>query len=248
MTIFQPLKRWALDTARRAGYEIVNRKEIAFGCDWVLDVQRISSAWEWEIKVIFDVGANIGQAAERLSRAFPKSLVFAFEPTPMTAVLLRERASGMTGVKVIEKALGATVGTADLFIYDLTVLNSLNPSAAYSKRFEKSGDKIQCEVTTVDQFCSENSIDQIDLLKIDTEGYDLEVLKGSIGVLSAGLIKFIYVEFNDIHPILGVKGGALAPICELLHPYGFQFISSYTDYVVTEGELFAVCNALLGRR
>ena len=40
------------------------------------------------------------------------------------------------------------------------------------------------------------------------------------------------------------SGGALLPIAELIAPYGYHFVATYNDYIVTEGEMFGVSNAL----
>ena len=82
------------------------------------------------------------------------------------------------------------------------------------------------------------------MLKIDTEGFDLEVLKGAAAMLKRGAISFVYFEFNDIQPDENSAGGALAPIDEFLRRHQYRFITSYNDYIVTDGDLFAVSNAL----
>ena len=63
-------------------------------------------------------------------------------------------------------------------------------------------------------------------------------------MLEQQAIKFIYFEFNDIYPRSDAFGGALTPIDEWIRPHGYRFIASYNDYVVTNGELFLVSNAL----
>jgi hypothetical protein len=82
------------------------------------------------------------------------------------------------------------------------------------------------------------------MLKSDTEGFDLEVLKGASSMLAQRAIKFIYFEFNDIRPRNDTSGGALAPIDQLIRPLGYRFIATYNDYVLPDGELFLVSNAL----
>ena len=104
--------------------------------------------------------------------------------------------------------------------------------------------QIRVDCTTIDRFCSECSIKKIDVLKIDTEGFDLEVLKGATSMLAHKAIKFIYFEFNDIAPRSDASGGALVPIDQLIRAYGYRFIATYTDYVIPEGELFLCSNAL----
>jgi hypothetical protein len=98
--------------------------------------------------------------------------------------------------------------------------------------------------TTLDVFCEENSIGSIDILKIDTEGFDLIVLQGAERMLQNGRIKFIHVEYNDLQPKDGVFGGALVPMDTLLRQYGFRYVASYNDWANLEGEMFFVSNAL----
>ena len=64
-------------------------------------------------------------------------------------------------------------------------------------------------------------------------------------MLSAGKIRFIYTEFNDMLPKPGTTGGALVPIAQFLAPLGFRFVATYTDFVRTDREMFGVSNALL---
>ena len=74
--------------------------------------------------------------------------------------------------------------------------------------------KIPIKMTSLDYFISEKKISNIDLLKIDTEGYEFKILRGLIK--NHNIIKFIYFEhhyddmiikdykFNDIHQILKI--------------------------------------------
>src|SRR5262249_15432267 len=116
----------------------------------------------------------------------------------------------------------------------------------FAVRFGKEARQIQVRCSTLDKFCSERGVKQIDVLKIDTEGFDFEVLKGASSMLARKAIKFIYFEFNDITAQSDALGGALAPIDQLIRPYGYRFIATYNDYLVPEGELFLVSNALYG--
>ena len=114
---------------------------------------------------------------------------------------------------------------------------------AFAVRFGTRARKIQTECTT-DAHCAQAGVKSVGVLKIDTEGADLAVLRGATGMLSRGAIDFVYVEFNDLQPKPGTTGGALVPIDDLLRPHGLRFIATYNDYIVTEGEMFAVSNAL----
>ena len=58
-------------------------------------------------------------------------------------------------------------------------------------------------------------------------------------------IAFIYLKFNDFIKEKSTNGGFLNEITEYLSGFGFQFVATYTDYIVTEQKMFVVANALL---
>jgi FkbM family methyltransferase len=144
----------------------------------------------------------------------------------------------------VNSALGCEIGEVEMFEYDDPKINSLTDKAQYAVRF---GEKSRCtgvQCTTLDAYCARSKIERIDVLKIDTEGFDLKVLQGSSVMLQKHAIKFVYFEFNDLQPRDGTSGGALMPIDGLLRPHGYRFVASYNDYIVTDGEMFSVSNAL----
>jgi hypothetical protein len=55
------------------------------------------------------------------------------------------------------------------------------------------------EITTIDKFCLKNGIDYIHFMKIDTEGHELEVLKGAASLISREAIGIIQFEFNEMN-------------------------------------------------
>jgi FkbM family methyltransferase len=231
--------KWLL---ARAGYELVPRG--AFGHNPFRDIQLLSGRWGFPIRTFFDVGANDGQTTLTAAKLFPDACIFSFEPHPSTFERLVHATKDASKVKLVQCALGASIEDQIMHTYDSSLINSLLPNAPYAVRFGQQSSQIVVNCSTVDRFCSEQNIDKIDVLKIDTEGFDLEVLKGASSMLDRGAVSFIYFEFNDIHPSKAASGGALAPIDEHLRRYRYHFIASYNDYIVTEGELFAVSNAL----
>ncbi|MEP7071751.1 MAG: FkbM family methyltransferase [Verrucomicrobiota bacterium] len=132
--------------------------------------------------VIFDVGANEGDFSAQLIEIFPRASVFAFEPHPGTFSRLSARLADKVRLK--NAGLGSTVGSATL--YDYGDRNGTGHASIYDhvltavhKTAEPVG--LEIEIDTIDNFCEAHGLELIDFLKIDTEGNELEVLKGPDG-------------------------------------------------------------------
>jgi FkbM family methyltransferase len=77
-------------------------------------------------------------------------------------------------------------------------------SAIFSEVYRVKTKSETIDLTTVDEFCRLNHIDCIDLLKIDVEGYELNVLKGAKGMLNSRRVRFIQFEFTQLNSSIGV--------------------------------------------
>jgi FkbM family methyltransferase len=239
----KPMLYRALHPIRRyLGYDLINRNK--FGYDAFLDIQRLSKIWGLQIDSFFDVGANDGSTVKLARSYFPQARILAFEPHPETFIQLVGGMAGRPDFEAFDLALGSQIGEAQLFEYESSDLNSLVPNGIYATRFACQRRTVLVRCTTLDGFCAAHRLDRIDVLKVDTEGYELEVLKGAGDLLSTGRIAFIYIEFNEILNREEFFGGALAPIAELITPFGYRFVATYTDRIVTEGEMLGISNAL----
>jgi FkbM family methyltransferase len=227
----------------RSGFSLVQLSS-RYGVEPFSDIKRLSEKWNYSIREFFDVGANEGQTALNALMYFPEARIFSFEPHPATYSALVSKLGHRTNLRCVNLALGSEAGELEMFEYESSVLNSMVPDAQFAVRFGTTGRKIPVQCTTLDRFCSEADINALDVLKIDTEGFELEVLQGASMMLQRRAIKFVFVEFNNLQPQEGRSGGALLPIDSLLRPYGYRFIASYNDLIVTEGEMFLVSNAL----
>jgi FkbM family methyltransferase len=228
--------------SRRAEFDVISKR--SYGCDPFLDIQKLSHAWQYPIDVFFDVGANEGMTIRQARQNFKHCRIFAFEPHPKTFLDLTENMKGIKNVELVNLALGSEIGDKVMFQYDSSDINSLLPNAQYAVRFHREAVQINVRCTTLDHFCYDHGIKQVDVLKIDTEGFDFDVLKGAASMLAEQAIKFVYFEFNDITPRTDASGGALLPIDQLIRPYGYRFIATYNDYILPDGEPFLVSNAL----
>jgi FkbM family methyltransferase len=170
------------------GYRLYKKAFMPKGCDFCLDIKRL---YRRNIYVAFDVGANIGQTAKLIRLEFPKASIHCFEPRSDLYSLLSQTLAQDRNISFYPFALGEKAGRSKLSITEDTVSNSLlhyDADNSLALSFE------EVEVRTIDEFMAEQKIECIDLLKTDTEGYDLEVLKGSQKALERGKIRFIFTE------------------------------------------------------
>jgi FkbM family methyltransferase len=144
-------------------------------------------------KVIFDVGANVGEWIHAALKVEPSAEYHCFEPSIVTFNALA--ASGLPQSTYLNNcALAAANGLLPLYTFgSMAGTNSLFVRTGLANQqigFE--------EVTaiTLDGYCEERGVDTIDFLKIDVEGYELEVLRGARRMLSEGRVKIIQFEYG----------------------------------------------------
>src|SRR5215469_1920384 len=125
-----------------------------------------------DAKVIFDVGANVGQSARTYRKLFPTSQIWSFEPLPSTYESLCASLSD-TGFHPVPVALSDRIGMTTLNIGSQSITNSI------LKRESHTGQSVQVPTDTIDHFCCEHGIDAIDILKVDVEGAEGYVFKGA---------------------------------------------------------------------
>lgn len=146
----------------------------------------------YQARVIFDVGANTGQSAKQFLKQFPASRLCCFEPVFATFQVLKRNLASNPRVDCFQLAVGSSAGCGTMVLQDASVCNFLR---GRSDEPIMDGAKTESvKVISLDTFCSENQIDHINYLKVDTEGGDLDVLHGAARMLSNQKIDFVQVE------------------------------------------------------
>lgn len=145
-------------------------------------------------RIIFDVGANVGQTAQKYSSAFPKATIYSFEPFPDAFGALQKRFEGNPRVKPVSMALADKKGQIEFHVNEHKGHNSLFPPSESARQVVRPVKVIEVPVTTIDCYCEEQSLDRIDVLKMDIQGGELLALQGAIGMLQRGTIPLIYTE------------------------------------------------------
>lgn len=217
----------------RFGYYLHSAKTMPVGTDYATDlIQKINL----KPKVIFDIGANIGQTAEFYREIFPNAEIYSFEPIPATFNELTKRCGDMFGVKLFNLAFGESTESRKIKIVKdkASVINSINDDFQHDLEKSENGyDEVEISIETLDNFLELNAIKSIDLLKIDTEGFEIPVLKGAQKLLESGKVAAIICEagfmrtntrntyIGDINDVLESHGYALFGVYEMGH-LGFK--------------------------
>jgi FkbM family methyltransferase len=174
--------------------------------------------------IIFDIGANIGQTALAFRDQFPEGAIYSFEPfrSSYTALLHNTRA---LSISCHQLAMGAEVGQTRVRL--VSRLAGYTENSLLNQPMEETPEEMAelINITTVDAFCGANSISKIDILKSDTEGYELEVLKGAQTLLRTGCISNVLCEATIDER--GRNFTNFFELVEFLMPYNFYPYSIY---------------------
>lgn len=154
--------------------------------------------------VVIDGGAHLGDMAERFGALLPMAEFYCFEPDPVVGQTLEQKFVGNPQVHVVQAALGDVAGKAKFNINASRPCNSLLPSSAESlqsdlKPLFQLVEQVEVEVTTIDDYCRANSIERVDVVKLDLQGYDFFALKGAAATLEKAKVVLVEVWFKEIY-------------------------------------------------
>lgn len=198
-------------------------------------------------KVIFDVGSFQGKFTEKLIRLEnkrSKSKYYLFDPNPngqkYIKKLIQEHKNiffncvGLHNKIEIKtfylnnffEASGSSFQTIlkNDKLWNLSRKIIVTLSEIFSVKTEKSFKQLRVKTNTIDNFCQSKKIKKIDVLKIDAEGHEEFILKGSLNMLKRNQVKSIYVEVLASKNNFNVKKNKIK---NLLKRFQFKCIKEY---------------------
>ncbi len=180
--------------------------------------------------IFFDVGAHKGETVKLFNNNFNVEHFYCFEPSPINFNYLKKEILKIKkNIKIFNFGLGEKkeeVNFNQLNESSSSTLVEINQDSNYYKRKNKILNfinlkknkitKINVKMNCLSAFMKEHSINNVDILKIDTEGYEFSVIKGANEKIKN--INYIYFEhhfddmlkknykFSDIHGYLTKNG------------------------------------------
>ena len=180
---------------------------------------------------LFDVGAHHGESINKFIKYFDFSSIHSFEASNKNFKHLKIKFKKNQQNKIFLNNFGLSDLNKSLKIKEFmetssTTLSGINQNSKYYKRKikvlglkenKKIYNNSDVKLNRLDSYCEEKKINKIDLLKIDTEGHEYFVIKGSTNALTK--IKYIYFEHH--YDDMLIKGYKYSDIHDFLKKYNF---------------------------
>lgn len=201
------------------------RNTLPRGCDLFHDINRWYGINNFQ--VVFDVGANIGQSAIQYFSRFPSAEIYSFEPVSSTFEKLKRNTENLSNrVRLVNSAMGSSRGKKEININSDSRVNSIKHNVSTTKEW--------IVIDTVDSFMENKAIEIVDFVKIDTEGYELEVISGAKNALMEERIGMLFIESEPISTDRSFT--AFADLQEAMNSYGYNLFGIYEQQMHWSGE------------
>ena len=199
----------------------LDSRQIFFKSSGILKYRKHESGEKWFIyhvlplilsdinePVFLDIGANIGEYSIALTSAFPTCRCYAFEPNPITFEQLSLNTNAKLNILPLNYGAGSERDRIKLFVYKTD--SSTSHASLYRDVFkechmqDESGiEEVSCIIEKVDDLIESCIIPEaaIHFIKIDTEGHELQGLKGALSAIRTRGVRAIQFEFNEMNVI-----------------------------------------------
>jgi FkbM family methyltransferase len=214
--------------------------------------ERVLARWSElakDAQVVLDIGANAGIFSLAATATNPAAKIHAFEPTPGIAAHFQktiEQNDLSKRVFLHQVAVARETGTAHLNFFSGE--HDDNEGMNFVTAVGKSADSVAVPTISIDNFCAQQGLTVVELMKIDVQGNEPEVLAGAESLLTRNAIRTIFLELNWNHR--DKSKCSASKVVSMLEKAGYQFadprlrleflpagpwLHALTDIVATSG-------------
>lgn len=148
------------------------------------------------VETIIDIGANNGQFLKAAHHFFPKTFIYSFEPIPKLFQKIIKFKS--KNINVFNIAVGNSTGEFDFHLNSYSHVSSFLDISKENKTYPKDSiETIRVKQDTLDNISKSIDIKGVTLLKLDVQGFEMEVLKGGASIIKTH-VNYIIIEANFV--------------------------------------------------
>lgn len=190
---------------------------------------------------IFDIGAHHGETTAAYLKYFTQSVIYGFEPYPDSYYKLEMRFKDEKMVKMFQLAISNRNGMVEFCSNVDSATNSLLSITDEAEKWLDLPDTIKLKniinvkVTSIDEFCMKEGINQIMILKMDMQGGELLALEGAEKMLRNKAIYLIYSELLFVPIYIGQA--EYYQVCTFLSKFGYKLFDMYNFVYDKNGKL-----------
>ena len=158
------------------------------------------------VQIAIDIGAHKGETIDYFLKIPKIKKIYSFEPQEKIFTYLKKKYINNKKIILNKTALSNKNIKRDFYINKLSLtsgFSKINNNSSWFRIKKKILNtkniyekKISIKTNTLDNFIKKNKIKKIDILKIDTEGHELHILKGSENLIKKKLVKYLLIEIN----------------------------------------------------
>jgi FkbM family methyltransferase len=154
-----------------------------------------------EFDCIIDIGANKGQFATFARNCFPQCRIVSFEPLDRPARIYNSLFRNDTRTRLVQAAVGTERGS--LLIHVTAKDDSSSPLAVGKLQTQAFGtvviDTLEVPCGPLSDYLRDDDLGQKNLLKVDTQGFELQVLRGAEGLLDRFSAIYCELSFMELY-------------------------------------------------
>ena len=192
--------------------------------------------------VVLDVGANMGYYVLLEARAVGENgSVYALEPVPATFQILQRNVhlNRLSNVHLFQMALGAEDGEATMYVMEKLNWSHLAHDRWPSQRMERlraqARATIQVPLRTLGTFLQEAAIPRVNFLRMDVEGFEVDIIQGGLDALARLATTGPLKLFMEVHPFLADDRTPFLEMVRSLYEVGLPVkYVAYREHILME--------------